>query len=119
MSTTTRTIIEVGPAMRSTTPPPPSLYSDRQRYLASLKPPELQARLRQVAQRFEVARAAFEDSPDPTDHRHLAVTAETIAQDVLETACAFLGDIVFQTLLDAAYVVEEGLFDPDDDRYLM
>lgn len=119
MSTTTLPTINVETAIRSTTRIPSSSLSDRQRYLASLTPTDLQTRLHQVAHRFEVARAAFEDSLSLSDHRHLATTCETIAQDVLETACAVLGDAVFQTLLDAAYVVEEGLFDPDDERYLM
>lgn len=114
-TTTTLPATSTHPAVIS----PPSLLSERQRYLQSLTPAERAARLRQVVQSFETARAAFEDSPHLVAHRHLATTCETIAEDLLETACAYLGDEVFQALLDAAFVVEEGLFDHEDERYLM
>jgi hypothetical protein len=113
------TTIQTGTTTLGARSIPRGLLSDRQQYLASLSAADLKARLHYVAQRFEVACVAFEDSPDPQNHRHLAATAETIAQDVLETACALLGDTVFQALLDAVYAVEESLFDPDDDLYLI
>lgn len=96
-----------------------SSLSKRQKQLAALTTPELCSRLSSVALAFEKARNRFEQNQVLTDHRYLASVCETIAADLLETTCAYLGAEVFQAVLDANYVAEEGLISDGDERYLM
>jgi hypothetical protein len=96
-----------------------SSLSKRQKNLAALTTLELGRRLSAVAIAFEKARNRFEQNQVLTDHRYLASVCETIAADLLETTCAYLGAEVFQAVLDANYVAEEGLISDGDERYLM